>query len=205
MNYLDYFSINSIVILSFFAISFIVEVIDKITRGASNEAIFQLRRGSPFNIMTYVRLLLYPFGHSSWKHFTGNFAYILLIGPLLEEKYGSLELLLLMITTTLIIGLFHILTSKNAALGASGIVYMMIVLASFVNIQAGKIPITLVLILLIHVIDEFEPLIIRREEDNTNHLAHLIGAFIGLVYGFMYMKGYTLLSLISSFLSFSIK
>lgn len=205
MNYLDYFSINSIVILSFFGISFIVEVIDKITRGASNEAIFQLRRGSPFSIMTYVRLLLYPFGHSSWKHFTGNFAYILLIGPLLEEKYGSIELLLLMITTTLIIGLFHLLTSKNAALGASGIAYMMIVLASFVNIQSGKIPITLVLILLIHVIDEFEPLIIRREEDNTNHLAHLIGAFTGLVYGFMYMKGYTLLSLISSFLSFSIK
>lgn len=205
MNYLEYFSINSIVILLFFFIALIAIIIDKITHGASNDAFFKLRRGSPMNIMTYVRLLTYPLGHSGWAHFAGNFSYILLIGPLLEEKYGSIELLILMILTTLIIGLFHLLTSKDAALGASGIVYMMIVLASFVNIQAGKIPITLILILLIHVISEFEPLIIQKKNDNTNHVAHLIGAFTGILYGIMYMHGQTIISIINQYLNFSIK
>ena len=205
MNYLEYFSINSIVILSFFAISFIVIVLDRITNGKSNDTFFKLKRGSPMDIMTYIRLLTYPFGHSGWTHFAGNFSYILLIGPLLEEKYGSIELLIMMISTTLIIGLFHIITSKDSALGASGIVYMMIVLASFVNIKAGKIPITLILILLIHVISEFEPLIIQKKNDNTNHVAHLVGAFTGLLYGIMYMHGYTIIGFISKYLNFSIK
>ena len=205
MNYLEYFSINSIVILAFFFIAFIAVVLDKITHGGSNDAFFKLRRGSPMNIMTYVRILTYPLGHASWAHFAGNFSYILLIGPLLEEKYGSIELLLLMISTTLIIGIFHLITSKDAALGASGIVYMMIVLASFVNIQAKKVPITLILILLIHVISEFEPLIIQKKNDNTNHVAHLIGAFTGILYGIMYMQGQTIIGVINQYLNFSIK
>ena len=205
MNYLEYFSINSIVVLSFFAISFIAVIVDRITNGKSNEFLFQLRRGSPLDIMTYVRLFTYPFGHAGWKHFAGNFAFILVIGPLLEEKYGSLELLLLMVVTTLVIGLFHLLTSKNSAMGASGIAYMMIVLASFVNLQSGKIPITLILILLIHVIDEFEPLIFSKKNDNVNHVAHLIGAFTGIIYGIMYMNGQTIIGLFNSWMSFSIK
>ena len=76
MNYLEYFSINSIVILLFFFIALIAIIIDKITHGASNDTFFKLRRGSPMNIMTYVRLLTYPLGHSGWAHFAGNFSFI---------------------------------------------------------------------------------------------------------------------------------
>ena len=39
-------------------------------------------------------VIAYPFAHMDWMHFIGNFSIILLIGPILEEKYSSRFLLL---------------------------------------------------------------------------------------------------------------
>jgi membrane associated rhomboid family serine protease len=37
----------------------------------------------------YLRLVSYIVGHGGWNHLIGNLMIILLVGPLLEEKYGS--------------------------------------------------------------------------------------------------------------------
>ena len=41
------------------------------------------------NPVDYFRLISYVLGHANWEHLFGNLAFILLLGPLLEEKYGK--------------------------------------------------------------------------------------------------------------------
>lgn len=185
------FQYNATVILSFFFICLIILIIDKIMRGKFSTMFFSSgRNDSLLNPLTYFKLVSHSLGHSNWDHLYSNFLKILLIGPLIEEKYGSYQLLVMMIITSLIIGIINRLFSKNRILGASGIAYMLIVLCSFVNIEDGKIPLTLVLILLFFVVDEIINLL-RRKKDGVSHLGHVTGAICGLILGILYVTGFT--------------
>ncbi len=37
----------------------------------------------------YFAVVLYVFGHESWTHLWNNFLFLLLLGPILEEKYNA--------------------------------------------------------------------------------------------------------------------
>lgn len=182
MDIINYFQYNSVVVLTFFFFSFIVLILNYFTKGKSNKLLFSSYRSSPFEPLTYIRLFTHVLGHSGWNHFKNNFLYILLIGPMIEEKYGSLNLLIMILITALSTGVINSLVSKNRVLGASDIVFMFIVLSSFVNINSGKIPVTLILILIFYVIDEIKDGLFKK--DNVSHLGHLIGAICGCIYGF---------------------
>ncbi len=82
-------SFNSPVILGFAILCFAAMVLDFITRGAANHAFFSVYRSSLLSPLTYVRLFGHVLGHAGWAHFFGNITLILVVGPLLEEKYGS--------------------------------------------------------------------------------------------------------------------
>lgn len=185
LKYLENFQYNSVLILSFFFISLAVLILKWISGGITNDLFFSTYRSSPFSPLTYVRLITHILGHQDWKHFSNNFIYILLIGPIIEEKYGTIELLIMMIITAVVIGLLNSLLSKNKILGASGIVFMLITLSSFVNIQVGKIPITLVLIFIFYIVNEILDGLFKK--DNVSHMGHLIGAVCGIAFGFYFM------------------
>ena len=190
-NVTDKFQYNATVILSFFFICLIILIIDKIMKGKFSETLFSSSRyDSLLNPLTYFKLVSHSLGHSNWDHLYSNFLKILLIGPLIEEKYGSIQLLIMMILTSFIIGVINRIFTKNRILGASGIAYMLIVLCSFVNIEDGKVPLTLVLILLFFVVDEVINLL-RRKKDGISHLGHVTGAICGLVLGILYVSGFT--------------
>lgn len=186
INKFDY---NSKVILSFFFICLIIIVVDKITKGRLVNNLFSTGRNDALlNPLTYFKLISHSLGHSNWKHLYNNFLKILLIGPLIEEKYGSLNLLIMMILTSLVIGIINRIFTKNRILGASGIAYMLIVLCSFVNIESGKIPITVVLIILFFVVDEIINLL-KKKKDGISHLGHVTGAICGILLGILGMNG----------------
>ena len=178
----EYLQYNSPVVLTFFFISFIVLLINWISKGKSNNALFSTYRSSILNPMTYIRLFTHIFGHLNWSHFMNNFLYILLIGPMVEEKYGSINLLIMIAITALVTGIINNLFSNYRLLGASGIVFMLIILSSLVNIQSGKIPITLILIFIFYIANEIISGIFKK--DNVSHMGHLVGAICGCVYGF---------------------
>ena len=133
MNIFNYLEYNSLIILSFFFISLISLILNILTKGKSNDLFFSTYRSSLLNPLTYLRLVTHIFGHANWSHFTHNFLYILLIGPMIEEKYGSFNLLIMILITATVIGLFNSIFTRNKILGASGITFMLIVLSSFVN------------------------------------------------------------------------
>lgn len=182
MKYLNYLEYNSIVVLSFFFISLIALILNNITSGKSNKLLFSSYRSSLLNPLTYIRLFTHVLGHQNRNHFTNNFLYILLIGPMIEEKYGSINLLKMILITALITGIINSITSKNRILGSSGIVFMMIILSSLVNLTTNKIPITLILICLFYIVNEVIDGL--RKKDNISHLGHLIGAVCGFIFGF---------------------
>lgn len=180
---------NAVVILSYFFICLVILILDKLVQGRLVNNLFSTgRNDSLLNPLTYFKLISHSLGHSSWDHLYNNFLKILLIGPLIEEKYGSLNLLIMIILTSLIIGIINRIFSKNRILGASGIAYMLIVLCSFVNIESGKIPITVVLIILFFVVDEIINLL-KRKKEGISHLGHVTGAICGILLGILSMNG----------------
>lgn len=185
MNITVKFQYNSLIILSFFFLSLLALILNMVTKGKSNLKLFSCYRSSVLNPLTYVRLFTHVLGHDGWGHFKNNFLIILLVGPALEEKYGSIHLLIMILITAGITGILHNLFKKTVLLGASGIAFMMVLLSSFVNISEGSIPLTLILICLFYVIDEIRDGLVRK--DNVSHLGHLIGALCGIGFGFYFL------------------
>ena len=181
----EHLQYNAPVILTFFFISFIVLVINWLTKGSSNNLLFSTYRSSILNPLTYIRLFTHIFGHLNWSHFMNNFLYILLIGPLVEEKYGSMNLLIMILITAAVTGIINGLIGKYRLMGASGIVFMLIIMSSLVNIQSGKIPITLILVFIFSIANEIISGIFKK--DNVSHTGHLIGAVCRCIYGFYIM------------------
>lgn len=184
---LDY---NAPVILTYFFICLVILIIDKLSHGKFSETFFTTyKNDSLLNPLTYFKLISHSLGHADWDHLYSNFIKILLIGPLIEEKYGSINLLIAMVLTSLTIGIVNKLLGKGGILGASGIAYMLIILSSFANMENGKIPITLTLIILFFVVDEVIKLL-RRKKDGISHLGHVTGAICGIVLGILFMNGF---------------
>ena len=180
------FDYNSPVIITYLIISVIAWLLNIITSGKSNKLLFTSYRSSIFNPLTYIRLFTHSIGHVDLSHLIHNFLFILLIGPMIEEKYGSINLLVMLLITSLVIGLFNTIFSNYSITGASGNVYMLIVLSSFSNISEGKVPITLVLILVFYIISEFTSRIFEGNK-KTYHTGHLLGALCGIGFGFYFL------------------
>ncbi len=185
-NIINNLQYNSVLILSFFFISLISLILNKITNNKTNNLLFSNYRSSPLNPLTYIRLFTHVIGHENWHHFSNNFLYLLLIGPMIEEKYGTINLLIMILITAGVTGLINSIFSKKRILGASGIVFMSIVLSSFVNIEAGKIPLTLILIFIFYIVNEIIEGLFKK--DNVSHLGHLIGAICGIIFGFYFIS-----------------
>jgi membrane associated rhomboid family serine protease len=132
---------------------------------------------------SYLGLVTHILGHANWQHLMGNFMLIMLIGPILEERYGSLQLLIMILLTALVTGLVNVTIGSNVLVGASGIVFMMIILASTANIRQGDIPLTFIAVALIWLGGEVVQAI--KSDDNISHMAHLLGGMTGGVFGFL--------------------
>lgn len=173
---------NSPVVLTFTFLALSSYLLGFLTNDISTKYFFSNYRTSLFDPMQYVRLFSYILGHANWAHFSGNFIIILIIGPMLEEKYGSKILIQLILVTAFVTGLIHTMFSSTALLGASGIVYMFIILSSFTNTEKGRIPLTLIIVFFVFV---------GREvfggafaQDNISQLAHIIGGLCGALFAF---------------------
>jgi membrane associated rhomboid family serine protease len=130
----------------------------------------------------WVALFTHIIGHANWTHLIGNFTLILVIGPMLEENYGSKDLLLMIVITAFVTGVLNVLFFKTALLGASGVVFMMILLSSFTNFSRGEIPLTFILVLILYMGVQLAG---SLGSDNISQFAHIIGGLCGSFFGFL--------------------
>ena len=155
---------NAPVVLLFALLSLLVLLLDGWTGGVSTTRFFCVYRSSLADPLTYVRFFGHVLGHSGYSHYMNNMLLLLLVGPGLEEKYGSRNLLMTILVTALVTGLVQfIFFPGTALLGASGVVFMLLVVALYLGNE---------------VVDGLS------ERDNISQMTHIVGGLCGIVFGF---------------------
>lgn len=173
---------NAPVILTFALISTAVTIVGSVTGNNFTQLFFSVSPDMSFlNPITYFRLFSHIAGHANWDHLVGNFSLILLIGPLLEEKYSSPLMLVMIMTTALVTGLLNIFLFNTGLYGASGIVFMLILLSSFANLRSGHIPLTFIIVVCLFLGKE---VVSAFQNDNISQFAHIIGGICGSFFGY---------------------
>lgn len=173
---------SSPVILSFFLISLLALILGNITAGYSTTALFAVYRAPLTSPLTYFRFIGHVFGHAGWTHFFNNMTLLLVVGPPLEELYGSRTIALGILFTALVSGIFQfVFFPSTMLLGASGIVFMLIMLSSMSGAKEGKFPVTLILVAIVYIGQELYSIFFVR--DNVANLMHIIGGFCGIGIG----------------------
>ena len=176
-------AVNSPVILGFSGVCLAVLILNYLTQGQSNRLLFCVYRSSLFNPLTYLRLFTHVFGHASLEHFVNNIMLLLIVGPLLEEKYGSGVIALMILVTAFVTGVVHCLFFPGTALlGASGVVFALILLSSFTSIQEGTIPLTFILVAVFYIGQQVLSGVFVQ--DNVSNLTHILGGVVGAAVGF---------------------
>mgnify|MGYP000083925060 FL=1 len=179
---------NAPVILTFALLSLLALLLGNWTNGSATHQYSSVYRSSPSDPLPYVRFIGHVLGHADYEHYMGNMLLLLLVGPGLEEKYGSGTMVWMILVTALVTGLVHfVFFPGSALLGASGVVFMMIVLSSFTAMRRGEIPVTLILVVIFYLGGEIMDGLFKQ--DSISQITHIVGGLCGLVFGFTIRRG----------------
>jgi len=175
---------NSPVVLTFAGAALAILIIDNFLGGWLISKYFCVYRSSLFDPLTYVRFFTHVLGHASYEHYMSNMLLMLIVGPSLEERYGSEKLLWSILITAFITGLAQfVLFPGSALLGASGIVFMMIIMSSFAGYRSGTIPVTLIVVFALYIGQEVLDAVLYR--DSVSQFTHVLGGLCGAGIGFL--------------------
>ena len=176
-------SFNAPVVLWFAIICTAATLLNYLTKGAANQVIFSTYHSSLASPLTYLRFLTHVFGHGNWSHLVGNMTYLLLLGPMLEEKYGSKTLVEVIAITAVVTAVANYLLFPMVALcGASGVVFAFILMSSFTSFKEGEIPLTFILVVVFFLGREIIDGIFVS--DQISNFAHIVGGIIGGLAGY---------------------
>ena len=169
---------NAPVILTFALLSLLALLLGNWTNGATTYQYFSVYRASLSDPLTYVRFFGHVLGHADYEHYMSNMLLILLVGPGLEEKYGSGTMVWTIALTALITGLVHFVFFPNTVL---------LVLSSFTAMRRGEIPVTLILVVIFYLGGEIMDGLFKQ--DSISQITHIVGGLCGLVFGFTIRRG----------------
>lgn len=180
---------NAPTVLTFTFISVLVLILSETAFPSLMERWFAVPGKGAFSLTNprnVVTLASHVIGHSGWDHLVSNFSLILLLGPILEETYGSFAMFCMMLITALVTGILNVLLFSTGLLGASGVVFMMILLSSVTNRNKGEIPLTFILVLVLYLGGEVRN---SFNADTISQFGHIIGGFCGSLFGFLRDSG----------------
>ena len=175
---------NSPAVLIFALACVAVQVLNVVTHGASNRLLFSTYRSSLLSPLTWVRCVTHVLGHADWGHLLNNMMLLLILGPMLEEKYGTKNLVFVMLATAIATAVLNMVFFPNVALlGASGIVFAMVLISSITSTDGHTIPLTFILVAVLYIGQQvYEGLFVA---DNISQLGHIVGGLVGTVLGFV--------------------
>lgn len=176
---------NAPVILTYVILCFIATLIDSCTKANFTATYLATNHSSFLNPLTYIRLFTHVIGHYGFEHFFNNAIWLLLLGPILEDKYGSVTMLRFILLTAFVSGICLNFTHTNTA-GASGVVFAFIILSSFTSFKNGEIPLTSILTIIYYLGKEVQTGI--SVNDNVSQLGHIVGGIVGAFSGYILNK-----------------
>ena len=96
-------------------------------------------------------------------------------------------MIFVIISTAVTTGLIHFIFFPNVQLlGASGVVFALILLSSFTKFENGKIPVTFIVVAIIYIGEQIYSGIFIQ--DNISNLTHIVGGVVGSGFGFAINK-----------------
>ncbi len=182
---------NAPVVLTFCIIAVVVFFVDKFFGNNLINAFFVVRgKGSQTvpdffdfkNVLDYFRLVFHVFGHTDFLHLSGNLCFLLLLGPILEQKYGSVKILVMMIITSLVSGFVNAIFLVYPMCGASDIIFMMILLISYTSINKTEIPLSFILVFILYI----GRCIFTDSGESISAVAHIAGGICGSLFAFIF-------------------
>jgi membrane associated rhomboid family serine protease len=126
--------------------------------------------------LAWWRCFSHVFGHGDAGHLVGNLSMWLLLAPIVEERLGPKKLIGLMIACAWITGFGNSIWSDSPLLGASGLVFMVLILAAVPRIKGQGVPVSFVLVLVLYLGNEVMKL---AEKNQISETTHLLGGIIG--------------------------
>ena len=162
-------------------LSFLIHLINRYTDGAAVRVVFSVYHSSLRDPLTYVRFVFHVLGNADWKTLYVSMIPILVLGPNLEERYGTVQIFAGSMATVVLSGIIHFAAFPNGEvmMGAEGVMYMMYLLATVGGSKAGGIPLTMLLVLVAYSMMEIQSVgagaILRID--------HIVGALCGVLMG----------------------
>jgi len=134
--------------------------------------------------LDYFRLFSHVFGHADWQHLISNMSLVLLLGPIIENRYGSRVLALVITITAFVTGVINACLITHPEMGASDVVFMMIMLASFTSFAKNEIPLSFILVFILYIggqVLNFDTL----RHNGVSVAAHIAGGLCGSLFAFL--------------------
>lgn len=176
---------NAPVTFSFALAATLVLAIDRFAAAGFISAFFTAPGANfdPSSVAHYLGVLTFTLGHQDWSHLWNNFLVIILLGPILEEKYEPKAFGIMVAVTTLVAGTFNILLKQPPLVGSSALAFMMIMLVSFARSRPGEVPVSFLLVFILYLLSELTRLSTGDGQISTS--AHIVGGLCGVLFGFM--------------------
>lgn len=180
-------SFNAPVTLTYIILCFIATLLGVVSGGTISLLAFTTYSLQLLNPLSIVRCFSHVLGHVGWEHFFNNMMLIIILGPMLEEKYGKKTLIAMILLTGLATTLaITLLFPTSGVIGASGVVFAMILLASYTSFEEGTIPVTFLLVFVFYIGREIINGVFVN--DNISQLGHIVGGLVGSSIGFLANK-----------------
>lgn len=176
---------NSPVVLTFALLSAALFFLNQLLANALDPILVLQPDFNAQDVSSYVAVLTYTLGHADTTHLFGNMSLFLILGPIIEEKYGSKMFLLMVVVTAIITAVFQMSMFDTGLLGASGIVFMLIILSSFTRTEKGGIPLTFLFVIALYLGTE---IVKSFQENEVSQFAHIMGGLLGGLFGFIVRK-----------------
>lgn len=116
-----------------------------------------------------------------------NMMLLLLVGPVVEEKYGAKNTLIIIVFTAVLTAWANMAVTNNGLIGCSGVVFAFIILCSMTSFKRGEVPLTMILVVALYLGQEIVAGVISS--DNISQMAHVIGGIAGAAFGFFLENG----------------
>ena len=179
---------NAPVTLTFALLSLLALALNELTDGWTTQNLFCFYKSALTDYLTYPRAVLHVLGNTSLTTCTGNIIVMLVVGPAAEERFGSSKVFFAVLLTAIAgAAIMWFLCPDATIMGASGVLFCMMMLASFASMRGGAIPITLILVIILYLGSEILQAVTGTA--GLPELTHIAGGVVGLLLGFAFSRG----------------
>lgn len=134
------------------------------------------------NPLSYLRMFLYVFGASDPSMLITNLIFILLLGPAMEERYGSIVIGIMIAVSAIFAGVLNACFCQKMLQGAISVVFMIIFLNAFLSFSKKKLPLSFIAVFILFIVRE---ILEKNPNGMIGIVAGLAGGLCGSLFAFL--------------------